>query len=114
VFSVAVPIEQGSPTLLGRIVAKLVEDPVTGCWNWTGAFSLKNRGKRPVIQLGGRGTRVVLVARLLLTWYAGPPPTDQHEAGHTCPHGENSRCVNPGHLAWQTRTENEQQKKLYE
>lgn len=113
-FSVALPIEQGSRTLLGRIVAKLVEDPVTGCWNWTGAFSLKRRGMRPVIQLGGRGTRVVLVARLLLTWYAGPPPTDQHEAGHTCPHGENSRCVNPGHLAWQTRIENEQQKKLYE
>jgi hypothetical protein len=113
-FSLAVPIEDGSPTLLARVLAKVVEDPVTGCSNWIGAFSKKRRGMRPVIQLGGRGTRVVLVTRLVLTWYAGPPPTDRHEAGHICPHGENSRCVNPAHLVWQTREENEAQKRSYE
>lgn len=112
--NVAQPIEEGTRTLLGRVVSKILEDETTGCWNWLGAFIKSRRGARPVIQLGGRGTRVVLVARLLLTWYAGPPPTDQHEAGHTCPYGENSRCVNPGHLAWQTREENEAQKRSYE
>lgn len=107
------PIGDYTSSLLRRVVHKIVEEEVTGCWLWTGAYSLKNRGERPVIQLGGRGTRVVLVTRLLLTWYSGPPPTDQHEAGHTCPHGENSRCVNPGHLAWMTRQENEDHKRSY-
>lgn len=81
------------------------------CWEWTGTFSIKRRGQmRPVIQVGGRGTPVVIVARLICEWFHGPPPTDKHEAGHTCPHGENASCCHPGHLRWMTRTENERYK----
>lgn len=112
-FNQSQPIDGESPTLWERVCAKIEVDPVTGCWNWTGAYSRKRNGMRPVIQVGGRGTRVVLVARLILTWYAGPPPSDTHEAGHTCPHGENSRCIRPMHLRWQTRLENEHQKRSY-
>lgn len=112
--NVAQPIIDYTRTLLGRVVEKIVEDRVTGCWLWGGACVKSRRGRRPVVQLGGRGSRVVLVARLLLTWYAGPPPSDLHEAGHTCPDGENSLCVNPGHLAWQTREENEAHKRSYQ
>ena len=54
-----IPIGEGSPTLFARIDAKIRIDPVTGCHVWTGAYSLKRRGRRPGIQLGGRGTRVV-------------------------------------------------------
>lgn len=84
---------------------------VVGCWNWLGACSLKRRGqRRPHIQLGKRGSRVVLVARLICERFHGPPPSPFHEAGHTCPEGENALCVNPSHLEWMTRVENEQHK----
>lgn len=106
-FSLGKPIGDDSPGLFRRVVAKLVIDVRTGCHIWKGAYSSKRRGLRPVIRVK---TRVVQVARLVLEWKAGPPPSPLHEAGHTCPHGEDSRCVNPDHLAWQTRTENEQHK----
>ncbi len=81
------------------------------CWVWTGAKSKKRRGQmRPVIQLGARGTKVVAVARLICELFQGPPPSEFHEAGHTCPNGERDDCVNPNHLIWQTRVENEQWK----
>lgn len=99
-------------TLWERVWGKVtVPDDVTQCWEWTGAKSLKRRGgKRPVIQVGKRGSPIKLVARLVCEWYQGPPPTPAHEAGHTCPQGENSLCVSPHHLEWMTRTENEQYK----
>lgn len=104
----------GTPTLRHRVLSKIVVDPKSGCHEWAGAYSLKRRGRRPVIRLGGKGSRVVLVARLVLEWKAGPPPSSLHEAGHTCPLGENSKCVNEDHLQWQTRTENEHQKQVYQ
>lgn len=63
------------------------------------------------IQEAGRGSPVLIATRQSLTWAKGPPPSlFGYEAGHTCPAGENSLCVNPAHLAWQTREENEQWK----
>ena len=109
-FSLGKPIGDNSPGLFRRVVAKIQIDPLSGCHIWTGAYSLKRRWHRPVIHLSGRGSRVVQVARLVLEWKAGPPPSPLHEAGHTCPGGEDSRCVNPDHLAWHTRVENEHQK----
>ena len=35
----------------------------------------------------------------------GPPPTDKHEAAHSCGKGHKG-CVNPRHLSWKTPTEN--------
>jgi hypothetical protein len=74
------------------------------CWTWRGALSLKRAGeRRPHVW---DGTRMVSVARLMCEWHHGPPPTPEHQAGHTCPTGENAQCVNPRHLEWQTREEN--------
>lgn len=83
------------------------------CWPWLGALSQKRRGRRPVIQLGARGTKVVSAARLICEWFHGPPPDPLYEAGHICPHGERDDCVNPQHLVWQTRVENEEWKRSY-
>lgn len=80
------------------------------CWVWTAALSKKRGGKRPVIQEGIRGTRVLIAARVVCEWYHGPPPSPDHEAGHTCPEGENRLCVSPHHLRWMTREENERSK----
>jgi HNH endonuclease len=82
------------------------------CWEWNGAHSLKRRGeRRPVVQVGGRGTAVVPVARIMCELRNGPPPTPEHEAAHICPQGENHRCIRPDHLAWMTRVENERYKR---
>ncbi len=103
-------IRQASSTLWDRLWAKVTfpEDP-HDCWLWTGAKSKKRRGqRRPAIQIGGRKTPVVNAARLVCEWLHGPPPNELYEAGHTCPEGENDLCVNPLHLQWMTRVENEQ------
>jgi hypothetical protein len=34
----------------------------------------------------------------------GDPPSTKHEAAHSC---GNHSCVNPRHLAWKTRSENQ-------
>lgn len=102
-------------TLWERVWLKVeIPDPAglyTQCWRWRGALSQKRGGRhRPVIQLGKRGSKIVVVARLVCEWQHGPPPTPEHEAGHTCPDGELSLCVSPHHLRWMTREENEQHK----
>lgn len=90
---------------------KTFPEPMTGCWLWGGALSKKRNGLRPVVRLAGGGSRVVLVARLMLSLYRGDPPSELHEAGHTCPYGEQSACINPEHLDWMTREENERFKR---
>lgn len=112
-FSPGKIIGADSPALRRRVWLKGKMDPISGCFLWTAALSKKRRGLRPVIRVGARGSRMVQVARLVLEWKSGPPPTPAHEAGHTCPAGENELCIHPGHLAWMTRTENEQQKQSY-
>lgn len=37
----------------------------------------------------------------------GPPPTDKHEAAHTCGNAHMG-CINPNHLEWKTHQENAQ------
>lgn len=82
-------------------------DDENACILWKGALSLKRLGRRsPVMHVGGR---TVSVARIVCEWFHGP--AFGREAGHTCPTGENALCVNPRHLQWMTRAENEQYKR---
>lgn len=97
-----------------RIWAKMTVDSESGCWVWRGALSTWNSSRRPSIRLGGRKTGSAIVARLVCTRYHGEPPSELHEAGHTCPKGENELCINPYHLRWMTRQENEAHKRTYE
>lgn len=48
-----------------------------------------------------------LVHRLICTLAHGPPPSDQHEAAHSC---GVSLCCNPAHIYWATHKENERDK----
>lgn len=75
------------------------------CWEWTGA-TVWSRGKRKRYGKIWRDRKHVLAHRAVCELYHGPPPTPAHEAGHVCPEGENSLCVNPAHLEWQTMDEN--------
>jgi hypothetical protein len=59
------------------------------------------------IQLSGS----VNVFRLMCEHRNGPPPTDKHQAAHSCGR-RHEGCVNPHHLSWKTNSEN--QKERYE
>ena len=70
-------------------------DPVTDCWNWTGARSKSGHG---VVRLG---TQVFLAHRAFYVFFVGPilPNLIVH---HEC---RNASCVNPRHLQVMTRTQ---------
>lgn len=52
------------------------------------------------------GGRMRYVHRLVCEAVKGHAPTPKHEAAHSCGRGGEG-CVNPRHLSWKTRTENQ-------
>lgn len=54
----------------------------------------------------GRDNTVVRVHRFMCELRNGPPPTDKHQAAHSCGRGDHG-CVNPNHLSWKTPRENQ-------
>lgn len=101
-------------TLWERLWRKVRVGAPEACWEWQGALSRKRRGLRPVMATGrGRTLRMINVTRLVCEAVWGPAPSPDHHAGHTCPDGENCRCVNPNHLRWMTPEENQQWKATY-
>jgi hypothetical protein len=51
----------------------------------------------------------VLASRLICERAWGPPPSDGHEAAHSCGNGRLG-CIQPRHLSWKTHSENERDK----
>lgn len=49
------------------------------------------------------------VSRYVCAKVYGEPPTQKHQAAHSCGKGHEG-CVNPRHLSWKTRKENEADK----
>jgi hypothetical protein len=97
--------------LFARFMAKARQDPGhPGCWAWAGATTAgRVRTTRyGYIQVGPRGSAVARVHRLMLIWTKGEPLIPGLEARHLCGY---SLCVNPVHLEWGTRRENEQDKR---
>lgn len=50
--------------------------------------------------------RKALVSRVICEEVNGPPPTQSHEAAHSCGNGHLG-CVAPGHLSWKTPAQNQ-------
>ena len=67
-----------------------------------------SRGKDGRGQVTVRGVNHK-AARYICRLAHGEPPTPKHEAAHSCGKGHEG-CVNPLHLSWKTRKENEQDK----
>ena len=55
------------------------------------------------------GGRMYPAYRLVCEMAHGEPPTPAHQAAHSCGRGRDG-CVNPNHLRWATRAENERDK----
>lgn len=51
--------------------------------------------------------KILYAHRFMCELKNGPPPTDNHEAAHTCGNAHMG-CINPNHLKWKTRIENAQ------
>lgn len=88
----------------------------TACWRWRGAKSLKRNGKRGVLRVGGRQGRIVSAARVGLLLHTGLGFANaslwQLEVLHSCGQGGGRvDCVNPRHLRFGTRVENEHDKR---
>lgn len=95
---------------LVNFMSKVAPEP-NGCWKWTGAYSAKRVGLRPVFCAyhypGAPRGGVMMATRFILSFCDGVPLSERVglEAAHRCDH---DWCVNPACLFWATRSENEQ------
>lgn len=79
---------------LERFFAKIVADPATGCWNWTGCTAGIGYGS-----IRFRNREMVYTHRLMYAWVFGPLPKGRGKRIPTVDHKcNNTRCCNPFHL----------------
>ncbi len=82
-----------------RVLARVVVDNSTACWNFTGAQNGVGYG---VVGAGRRGDGNVFTHRVTYEHYIGPIPPGM-DIDHLC---RNRVCCNPDHLEAVTRREN--------
>lgn len=82
-----------------RFLAKIEEDPETGCWNWIGAVE-KNSGYGKFHWDMER--RTVRSHQFAYAYFKEPIPDDL-QVDHLC---RNRRCANPAHLEAVTQATN--------
>lgn len=76
------------------------------CLKWP--FSVGGHG-RGSVWIGGKS---VSAPKAMCIAAHGAPPTEEHEAAHSCGNGHLG-CMNPKHLRWATRKDNEADKQLH-
>lgn len=91
-------VDIGSSRLLvNRVMAKVAQDPESGCWLWTG--TIDGNGYGVVTLAGGKHRRA---HRVVYELHRGPIP-EGLQLDHLC---RVRRCVNPEHLEPVTNREN--------
>lgn len=96
--------ENGAP--LAFLINAVSFDDEDACLLWP--FSRNNMGYGQVTIEGQKW----VASRYLATKKRGQPPTPKHEAAHTCGKGHEG-CVNPNHIVWKTRLENDRDKLVH-
>jgi hypothetical protein len=86
---------RGTP--LERFEAKVMRDPMSGCWLWAGAAMAKGYGS-----FGAVPGKLILAHRWAYEHFVGPIPAGL-VIDHLC---RNRSCVNPAHLEAVTGLEN--------
>lgn len=71
-----------------------------GCLIWPFA---RNTDGYAIMAIGGGKSGTV--ARQMCIRVHGAPPTNKHEAAHSCGKGDEG-CIHPGHLSWKTHADN--------
>ncbi|AXV15116.1 hypothetical protein CYG48_05020 [Neorhizobium sp. SOG26] len=90
--------EQGAPQRF--IEHLLAAEPTEACIEWPYATLPNGYG-----HLWVDGVDIV-ASRYICERVHGKPPTPDHDAAHSCGRGKQG-CVNPAHVSWKTRSENE-------
>jgi hypothetical protein len=90
--------------ILERHEDKWCPEPNSGCYLWFGSCAGGANNDYPIALYRGK---VVQVTRIVCEETYGPPPTVKHEAAHNC---NFTKCVNPDHLNWSSRSNNEYDK----
>lgn len=86
--------------LKGRFDAKVLPEPNSGCWLWTGALQNDRYGH---FRIGGRyASQNIIAHRFSYEFHCGPIP-DGYTIDHLC---KVTCCVNPDHLEPVTQYEN--------
>lgn len=88
----------GSPASYFREVVLAYEG--NDCLTWP--FTCNNAGYGQM-RAGGRS---IIVSRRVCEETHGPAPTPDHEAAHSCGHGDQA-CVTKAHLSWKTHAGNQ-------
>lgn len=86
---------------IDRLLEKIERDPVTGCWNWTGARDVTGYGRFGYYE-GNGPCRTLGAHRVAYLLLVGQIP-DGLQLDHLC---RNPKCVNPAHLEPVTGREN--------
>jgi len=92
-------------SVLNRYWNKWFPEPNTGCYIWFG-HTTGTRSNRPSVFWGGKKR---YVARVVCEEVYGSP-FDGAEAAHKTVCSAGDACVNPDHLYWATRSQNEMDK----
>ena len=107
--------EHGDPLTLLRAengepvawIRRHVSTPEGECLIWP--FGRAGKGYAGPIWPSGSSERSITAGRYMCELVNGAPPTDSHEAAHSCGNGAKG-CIHPKHLRWATPSENEADK----
>lgn len=80
----------------------------TECLRWPFHIGNDGYGRAHHPMTGGLST----ASRLMCIFAHGEPPSNKHEAAHSCGKG-NEACVNPNHLYWCTPVENQRERAVH-
>jgi hypothetical protein len=89
--------------IIDRLLSRYIEDPITGCWNWTRAKTASGYGQLSDWNYETKTQKVLYTHRLSYEYHSGLKIPKGMDVMHSC---DNPACMNPKHLSVGTRLDN--------